>query len=115
MKAYLEISSAIIRVLPENSNYGDVFDFALFVVGDEDTAILKGLRMDDRRFTVHHKRAIIQCLKRHGFARVCWDRYRAVEGGHEKRKFTLELNSYGFSASHLALGGKEEFQSVAAA
>ena len=115
MKAYLEISSAIIRVLPDNATYGDVFDFALFVTGDEDTAILKGLRMDDRRFTVHHKRAIIQCLKQAGFARACWDRYRKTEDGFEKRKFTLELNSLGFSASHLALGQEEDRQSSVAA
>jgi hypothetical protein len=115
VKAYLEISSAVIRIFPENSSYGDIFDFALFVVGDEDTAILKGLRLDDRRFTVHHKRAIIQCLKRYGFARACWDRYRGVDGSREKRKFTLELNSYGFSASHLALGAGSDLQSSAAA
>lgn len=115
MKAYLEISSAVIRIFPDHASYGDVFDFALFVVGDEDTAILKGLRMDDRRFTVHHKRAIIHCLKRHGFARASWDRYRVVGGVREKRKFTLELNSLDFQASHLALDAKKESQSIAAA
>lgn len=114
MKAYLEIASAVIRVFQDNSSYGDIFDFSIFLVGDEDTAILKGLRMDDRRFTAQHKRAIIQCLKSHGFARASWDRYRPTPGGYEKRKFTLELNSLGFSASHLALGQQEQLQSSAA-
>ena len=104
MQAFLEINAAVIRVFPENSTYGEVFDFALFVVGDEDTAILKGLRMDDRRFTVHHKRAIMRCLKEAGFNRLRWDRYRMTETGREKRNFVLELNARGFSTSHMEFG-----------
>jgi hypothetical protein len=93
MKAFLEINAGVIRVMGDAHNYGDVYDFALFVVGDEDTAILKGLRMDDQRFTVHHKRAIMRCLKDAGFNRMCWDRYKRGENGLEKRKFVLELTA----------------------
>ena len=100
MKAFIEISSAVIRILPDDAVYGDPYEFAVFVVGDEDTAILKGLKMDDRRFTLHHTRAIARCLREAGFNRMAWDRYKVGENGREKRKFVLELNNQGFSRSY---------------
>lgn len=102
MQAFLEVSSGIIRVISDGATYGDVYDFAIFFVGDEDTAILKGLRIDDRRFTIRHKRAIVRCLKQAGFKRACWDRYKLSESGKEKHRYVLELYTRKFSVSNLS-------------
>ena len=74
MHAELEITSGVIRLFEDGSKFGDPFAEVLYLVGDEGTAILKGLRtakMDHRLW-----RAIRAELKRVGFTTAVWHRHK---------------------------------------
>lgn len=75
MKAHFEPTAGIVRVLPDGAAWGDPFDLAVFIVGDEGTAIVKGLRMDG--YTRGHRDAIAACLREAGFRWAVWHRYGA--------------------------------------
>jgi hypothetical protein len=93
MKATMEINAATVRIFEPGGQFGDPFDFAIFIVGDEDTAILKGLRADDHRFTSRHKSAIMRCLLQAGFTRAIWHRWKRTAEGPIKRTFVLDINA----------------------
>jgi hypothetical protein len=93
MKAVLEINAATIRIFSPGAQFGDPFDFALFIVGDEDTAVIKGLRADDMRFMTRHKTAIVRCLMEAGFTRAVWHRWKRTPEGLVKRTFTLDTRA----------------------
>jgi hypothetical protein len=95
MQAILEINAATIRVFAEGARFGEPFEFALFVVGDEDTAIIKGLKLEDQKFTVQHKAAIMKCLIEAGFSRAVWHRWRVGPNGPERREFSLSKDYRG--------------------
>jgi hypothetical protein len=107
MKAVLEINSATVRVFADGAEFGDPFEFSVFIVGDEDTAILKGLKLD-HRFTVRHKSALLKCLLEAGFKRMVWHRWKRTENGPVRRDFVLDTNPKGENAH-------SDFRSVAAA
>jgi hypothetical protein len=111
MKAVLEINAATIRVFSDDARFGDPFEFALFIVGDEDTAIIKGLRLDDQRFTVRHRTAIMKCLLDAGFTRAIWHRWKHGPDGLERKTFVLDTAA----RRHLGSGRDEIAQSVEAA
>jgi hypothetical protein len=73
----LEITGAIIRVFQGDAAFGDPFDFALFVTGDEGTATIKGLRMDGQRLMPAHRDAVFAALREHGFHTAVWHRHKA--------------------------------------
>lgn len=74
-QAHMEITGAVIRVLGDGAEFGEPFDLALFVVGDEGTAILKGLRVEHGAFRPRQAEAVRQCLRRHGFTSAVWHRH----------------------------------------
>lgn len=80
MIAELEIVGAILRVWLDNTKYPEPFEMVLYIVGDTDTAILKGLKMDGTTLTTRHRHAIMECLKRNGFKRAIWHRWKKVDG-----------------------------------
>lgn len=93
MKAKLEINSATLRVFSQNAVFGDPFEFALVVVGDETTAIIKGVRLeDDQKLTAGHRSAIMRCLMDHGFTRAVWHRWKRGPEGLEKRTFVIDTD-----------------------
>jgi hypothetical protein len=89
MRAIMEINAATIRVFCEGADFGDPFEFAFFVVGDEGTAIIKGLKVDDQKFTIRHKTAIMKCLIEAGFSKAVWHRWRSGPDGPERKEFCL--------------------------
>jgi hypothetical protein len=89
MHAIMEINAATIRVFCDGARFGDPFEFALFIVGDEDTAIIKGLKLDDQKFTVRHRSAIMKCLIEAGFSKAVWHRWRVGPDGPERKEFCL--------------------------
>lgn len=89
MHAIMEINAATIRVFCEGARFGDPFEFALFIVGDEDTAIIKGLKLEDQKFTVRHKTAIMKCLLEAGFSKAVWHRWRMGPNGPERKEYSL--------------------------
>jgi len=86
MRCYLEITGAVLRVYPDDVEYGGPFDLSLFVTGDEGTATLKGLRTDG--LTHEHRKAIFACLADHGFTDVEWRR-RNANGAVRQLSFKL--------------------------
>ncbi len=78
MKAKLEIVGAVMRIYSgDEVRSHEPFEVSLFVVGDEEVAILKGLKIDKGVLNKNHVRAINECLKEHGFKTAVW--YRWVE------------------------------------
>jgi hypothetical protein len=105
MHAIMEINAATIRVFCDGARFGDPFEFALFIVGDEDTAIIKGLKLDDQKFTARHRTAIMKCLIEAGFTRAVWHRWRTGPNGLERKEYCLGKDyragkSYGEPAAH---------------
>ena len=101
MRAIMEINAATIRVFSEGAQFGDPFEFALFVVGDEGTAIIKGMKLDDQLFTFRHRTAIMKCLLEAGFTRAVWHRWRIGPTGRERKEFSLDAGHRGV-APHAA-------------
>lgn len=87
--AHLEIVGAVIRVLSDDATFGDPFELALFVVGDEGTAILKGMRIDGTGFTPRHAVAVRDCLRRAGFTKAVWHRHKPGNGQHRDVEVNL--------------------------
>ena len=75
--AYAEITGAVVRVYNGSTCPPSPFDYVLTVVGDEGTAIIKGLRVEAGGFGTAARVAIFAELRRLGFRRVMWRRYRA--------------------------------------
>jgi hypothetical protein len=86
MKCLLEITSAVLRLYPDDAAYGEPFELALFVVGDEGVATLKGLRSDGQ-LTTEDRKAFFECLRSHGFIEVKWKRYK--KNGTKTIRFKL--------------------------
>jgi hypothetical protein len=94
MKAVLEINAATLRVFSEGAVFGDPFEFALVIVGDEKTAIIKGLRLEgDQQLTARHRSAIMRCLMEAGFTRAIWHRWRRGPNGPEQRTFVIDTEA----------------------
>lgn len=75
-KAHLEITSGVLRVF-NSGTYGDPFDYACTVAGDEGVATIKGLKADGG-FTTGHRKAIFAVLREAGFREVVWHRIGAA-------------------------------------
>lgn len=91
MRAVLEINAATLRVFSDGSVFGDPFEFALVIVGDQKTAIIKALRLEgDQQLTARHRSAIMRCLKDAGFTRAIWHRWRRGPNGPEQRTFVID-------------------------
>lgn len=100
-KADLEIVGGIIRVFDDaQAKFGDSFELALFILGDERTAILKALR-SDKKLTHAHARTIEQCLIEHGFKECVWYRHvkNATSGEIEIRRVSRKLVDKGAKLS----------------
>jgi hypothetical protein len=100
MRAVLEINAATIRVFPPGAEFGDPFEFAVFIVGDEETAVIKGLRADDMRFMSRHRTAIMRCLIEAGFTRAVWHRWKRRSDGLVKRTFTIDTKAESRFVAH---------------
>lgn len=74
MIARLEITAAIIRVWRGDAAHGAPFAEAVYVLGDEGVAILKGYRASAHTRDV--RRAIAAALAQAGFREVMWYRWR---------------------------------------
>jgi len=72
-KAHLEITTAIVRVGSDDFEFGDEFEFSIFITGDEGTAILKGMAFEG--FDLKHRDAVGKVLKENGFTHVGWWRH----------------------------------------
>jgi|GEM_PF-6543907 hypothetical protein len=83
MTAHFEPTAGVIRVYRHGNQWGDPFDLALAVSGDEGVATLKALshatpRPDDFA-------AIAQALRAAGFHTMRWTRHRPDGTVQEKR------------------------------
>lgn len=106
MKAVLEINAATLRVFSDGAVFGDPFEFALVIVGDERTAIIKGLRLEgDQQLTARHRAAIMRCLKDAGFTRAIWHRWRRGPNGPEQRTFVIDTEVAGRHANTAEISG----------
>lgn len=76
-KAHLEITGGILRVGPDGFRWGDQFDLVIPLIGDEQTAILKGLQCPG--FGFEEKEAISEALREHGFTHYARWRHRDGE------------------------------------
>ena len=72
LTTHFEITGGIIRQF--RGDFGTPFENVVYVVGDRDTAILKGLRIE--KPTIEEGRDLLRCLAQEGFKRVAWDRYK---------------------------------------
>ena len=77
MKADLELTGGVLRLLSDDARFGDPFLGVATVVGDEGTATVKALMLQpcvafDRAVDA----AICDALRRAGFSRVRFSRHR---------------------------------------
>lgn len=72
---HTEITGGIIRVGATGFQWGDDFDFVIPFIGDEQRAVLKGLRAKDTRFGTEHAAAVRAELRRLAFTHVGWWRH----------------------------------------
>ena len=91
MNAELEIVGAILRIWPDNAKFPEPFEIVLYIVGDEKTAILKGLKLEGQVLTTRHKNAIMECLKRHGFTKAVWYRWKNVNGEMIRKEISVTI------------------------
>lgn len=66
--------AGIIRVGPKAKKYGDPFDFAVAILLNGQTAIIKGL-VADGKFRLAHAKAIISLLETLGYG-TDWERIK---------------------------------------
>ncbi len=84
MKAIFETTGGIIRFFNDDAEFGDPFEFAVFVVGDESTAVLKGLKAEsDIPLSVFA--SMRKCLRERGFTEVVWHRWKIDKDGNRIR------------------------------
>lgn len=77
VKAFVEITSGIIRSGPDCQKYGDPYEFAVaFSSTDGKTAVIKGLTSEGK-FSLAHYRAGIEALKGLGLE-ADWERIDAL-------------------------------------
>lgn len=90
MHAFVENLSGFVRSGPSCRRYGDAWDFICgYSSVDGKTAVIKGLRSDDGKFSKAHADAILDALAVAGFQFASWDRHKT--GGvrhvaHDLRK-----------------------------
>lgn len=84
MKAIFETTAGIIRVFNDDSEFGDPFEFSIYVLGDENIAILKGLKAQSQ-IPMNVFAALRTCLKEQGFTEVSWHRWKTDEIGNKIR------------------------------
>jgi hypothetical protein len=87
-----EITQEILRVYErDDAKATDPYDFALTVVGDEGTGIIKALSMPPgQKLSVRDWIAIKRHMKGRGYRRLVWRR-RDKETGRVKREIVAEL------------------------
>jgi hypothetical protein len=77
MHAFVEHLAGLVRVGPETRAYGMDWDFIVgYASVDGKTAVIKGLKHLDAKFTMAHGVAIISALARAGFLYATWTRHK---------------------------------------
>lgn len=72
--SHVEVVCAIVRLYRGGRGYGDPYDLAFCVVGDDGTATIKGLTAVDFTMGAADRRAIGDSLRAVGFHAVRWGR-----------------------------------------
>jgi hypothetical protein len=88
MRARLDPSSCILRLLDDDKAWGSPFACAVHVTIVETTAHLAGLGLSGGRFGFAHARAIRRRLQQAGMVRGAWVRHKP---GQERRRVEVKL------------------------
>lgn len=87
-RAHFEPLAGVIRIwLDGSKGWGQPFDFALAVAGDEGVATLKALHSENRPLPVSAAKAVAKVLREAGFKKVRWTRKK----NGQNRVVTLNL------------------------
>jgi len=91
MHAFVEHLSGLVRIGPLALSYGKDWEFIVaYASVDGETAVMKGLKRLDHKFTIHHRTAAARALAGAGFSRATWQRHK-----HGRvRPVTVDLRKY---------------------